>query len=471
MTHRFPPSILREYDIRGVVGQTLGEADARAIGQTFGTRARAEAEAHGASARIVVGRDGRLSSPALEQALVEGLLSAGVDAVRIGLCPTPMLYFAEATLDGVTGGIQVTGSHNPADQNGFKFVLRGRPFFGEAIAELASMAQAGNHAAGTGQVTRATVIDSYVATLLAALDGIDPAVLDGLRIGWDAGNGAAGPVIDRLVERLPGFHVCLHTAVDGRFPNHHPDPTVEANLDDLRDAVAAHALQFGVAFDGDGDRIGVVDSVGRVIWGDQLMMIFAEDVLQQHPGAAIVADVKASNHLFARIRALGGQAHMWKTGHSLIKSRMAEIGAPLGGEMTGHICFADSYFGFDDALYAAIRLIAATVRLGRSVTALRGAMPESVTTPELRIPVAEERKFAVIAEVMERLRQSGATVESIDGARVTTPDGWWLLRASNTQAALTARAESDDAEGLARLLDAIDAQLAASGVAREAGLP
>jgi phosphomannomutase len=244
---------------------------------------------------------------------------------------------------------------------------------------------------------------------------------------------------------------------------------VEANLADLRDAVAAHALQFGVAFDGDGDRIGVVDSMGRVIWGDQLMMIFAEDVLQARPGAAIVADVKASNHLFARIRALGGQAHMWKTGHSLIKSRMAEIGAPLGGEMTGHICFADSYFGFDDALYAAIRLIVATVRLGRSVTALRGAMPESVNTPELRFPVAEERKFAVIADVMERLRQSGATVETIDGARVTTPDGWWLLRASNTQAALTARAESDDADGLARLLDAIDAQLAASGVAREAG--
>jgi hypothetical protein len=214
MTHRFHPSILREYDIRGVVGQTLGEADARAIGQTFGTRARAEAEAP----RIVVGRDGRLSSPALEQALVEGLLSAGVDVVRIGLCPTPMLYFAEATLDGVTGGIQVTGSHNPADQNGFKFVLRGRPFFGEAIAELASMAQAGNHATGTGQVTDAAVIDSYVATLLAALDGIEPAVLGGLRIGWDAGNGAAGPVVDRLVERMPGFHVRLHTAVDGRFP-------------------------------------------------------------------------------------------------------------------------------------------------------------------------------------------------------------------------------------------------------------
>lgn len=471
MTHRFHPSILREYDIRGVVGQTLGEADAHAIGQTFGTRARAEAESDGTSPRIVVGRDGRLSSPALEQALVEGLLSTGVDAVRIGLCPTPMLYFAEATLAGITGGIQVTGSHNPADQNGFKFVLRRRPFFGEAIAELDRMARAGNHTTGTGQVTQARVIDSYVARLLAALDGIDPAVLEGLRIGWDAGNGAAGPVIDRLVERLPGFHVRLHTAVDGHFPNHHPDPTVEANLDDLRDAVAAHGLQFGVAFDGDGDRIGVVDSLGRVIWGDQLMMIFAEDVLQGHPGAAIVADVKASNHLFARIRALGGQAHMWKTGHSLIKSRMAEIGAPLGGEMTGHICFADSYFGFDDALYAAIRLIAATVRLGRSVTALRGAMPESVTTPELRFPVAEERKFAVIHEVMERLRQGGATVETIDGARVTTPDGWWLLRASNTQAALTARAESDNAGGLARLLDAIDAQLAASGVAREAGPP
>jgi phosphomannomutase len=265
---------------------------------------------------------------------------------------------------------------------------------------------------------------------------------------------------------LPGRHVLLHTHVDGLFPGHHPDPSVEANLADLRQAVARGRLDFGLAFDGDGDRLGVVDSRGRALAGDQLLMVFAEDVLKRQAGATVIADIKASGALFDRVRALGGEPLMWKTGHSHIKSKMKETGALLGGEMTGHVFLADDYYGFDDALYAAVRLIAATIRLGRTVTELRDAMPAMVNTPELRFPVDETRKFAVIDEVRTRLAAQGANMVSIDGVRVTTPLGWWLLRASNTEAMLTARAESESEAGLAALLAALDAQLAASGIRR-----
>ncbi|HEX8057975.1 MAG TPA: phosphomannomutase/phosphoglucomutase, partial [Novosphingobium sp.] len=266
--------------------------------------------------------------------------------------------------------------------------------------------------------------------------------------------------------KLPGEHHLLYTEVDGRFPNHHPDPTEEKNLADLKALVAEKKLDFGVAFDGDGDRIGAVDGTGRVIWGDQLLAIYAEDVLRDEPGATIIADVKASRALFERIAELGGKPLMWKTGHSLIKSKMKETNAPLAGEMSGHIFFAHQYYGFDDALYGAIRLIAASAHQGKSVTELRGAMPALVNTPELRFQVDESRKFTVIDEVQERLAASGADVDATDGVRVSTPDGWWLLRASNTQDVLVARAESGDQAGLDRLLAQVDAQLAASGLER-----
>jgi phosphomannomutase len=309
-------------------------------------------------------------------------------------------------------------------------------------------------------------MDVYVDRLLAALEGVDPERLESLTVGWDAGNGAAGPVIERLAARLPGRHVLLYTLVDGTCPNHHPDPSVESNLADLRRAVARGRLDFGLAFDGDGDRLGVVDGDGHALAGDQLLALFAEDVLKRHVGATVIADIKASGALFERVRALGGTPLMWKTGHSHIKSKMKETGALLGGEMTGHVFLADDYYGFDDALYAAVRLIAATVRLDRSVTELHAAMPVMINTPELRFPVKEARKFAVIEEVRARLAAAGASVVAIDGVRVTTPGGWWLLRASNTEAMLVARAESESEAGLALLLDALDAQLAASGIRR-----
>jgi len=463
MPHQFHTTVLREYDIRGIIGETLGPDDARAIGRGFATLLRR------AGGRLVaVCYDGRVSSPMLERALVEGLNASGCDVRRIGMGPTPMLYYAEASAEEVDGGIQITGSHNPANYNGFKMVFQGLPFFGEDIAKIGRMAAEGDWDDGTGIVETREVMGDYIDRLLVGLDGIDPDRLAALRVGWDAGNGAAGPALEALVAKLPGEHFTLFTDVDGNFPNHHPDPTEEKNLADLRKLVADKNLDFGVAFDGDGDRIGAIDGQGRVIWGDQLLMIYAEDLLRNRPGSTVIADVKASRLLFERVAELGGQPLMWKTGHSLIKSKMKETGAPLAGEMSGHVFFADGYYGYDDALYAAIRLIAASSRLGETVTQLKSAMPEVLNTPELRFQVDESRKFAAIEEVKERLAGTDADVNDTDGVRVTTPDGWWLLRASNTQDVLVARAESGTEAGLERLLAQIDQQLEASGLERGA---
>ena len=461
MSHSFDPTILREYDIRGIIGETLEADDARAIGRSFGTLMR-----RAGGSTVAVGYDGRQSSPMLEHALVEGLTASGCDVVRIGLGATPMLYFAEASAEDVDGGIQITGSHNPPNYNGFKMVFQGRPFFGADIQELGRRSSAGEWVDGSGSVEDRDVIDAYIDRMLEALDGIDPASLAGLKVGWDAGNGAAGPALEKLAARLPGEHHLLFTDVDGEFPNHHPDPTVEENLADLRNLVAEKSLDFGVAFDGDGDRIGAIDGEGRVIWGDQLLMVFAEDLLARRKGATIIADVKASRALFDHVAAHGGEPLMWKTGHSLIKSKMKETGSPLAGEMSGHVFFADEYYGYDDALYAGVRLIAAAARLGKSVTELRSAMPPMINTPEMRFQVDESRKFAAIGEIAERVAASDAVADTTDGVRVTTDDGWWLLRASNTQDVLVARAESESEEGLARLVAQIDEQLAASGLER-----
>lgn len=461
MSHQFHPTVLREYDIRGIIGETLGTADAYAIGRGFATLLR---EAGGS--KVAVGYDGRVSSPELEEALIAGLNASGVDAVRVGMGPTPMLYYAEASMPDVQGGIQITGSHNPANYNGFKMVFLGRPFFGEDIQQLGRLAAAGAWADGEGGHERREILGAYVDRLVEGLRGISQDRLAALRIGWDAGNGAAGPALELLTQKLPGEHHLLFTQVDGTFPNHHPDPTEEKNLEDLRALVAAKNLDFGVAFDGDGDRIGAIDGAGRVIWGDQLLMIYAEDLLKMVPEATIIADVKASRALFDHVSRHGGQPLMWKTGHSLIKSKMKETGSPLAGEMSGHVFFAHDYYGYDDALYAAVRLIAASARLGKSVTELRGEMPNLINTPEMRFQVDESRKFAVVDEVKARLAEAGADVNGTDGVRVNTPEGWWLLRASNTQDVLVARAESEDEAGLERLMAQIDAQLAASGLQR-----
>ncbi|MEN3972858.1 phosphomannomutase/phosphoglucomutase [Sphingomicrobium sp. XHP0235] len=454
MTHRFDPSILRQYDIRGVVGDTLSEDDARLLGRAFATKA----SQHGVT-RLAVGRDGRDHGPAMQSALIEGLREGGIDVVDVGMGPSPMLYYAVETLD-VGGGIQVTGSHNPSDYNGFKMLLGGGSIHGEAIQELGRIAEGGDWNSGSGSLGQADVLDDYVARLTHDFQG------GAFRIGWDAGNGAAGPALEQLIAALPGEHHAIYTEVDGAFPNHHPDPTVEKNLEDLKALVAEKDLDFGIAFDGDGDRIGAVDGKGRVVWGDQILMLLAAPVLEAHPGATIIADVKASKTFFERVADLGGEPLMWKTGHSLIKAKMKETGAPLAGEMSGHIFFKHRWYGFDDALYAAVRLIEAIAASGKSLTELVDAMPRSVATPEMRFEVGGKDKFAVVDALLANLRAQGADIDDTDGARVTTQDGWWLIRASNTQDVLAARAEADDEAALERLVAMIDAELSKLGVER-----
>ncbi|QXQ06507.1 phosphomannomutase/phosphoglucomutase [Sphingosinicellaceae bacterium] len=453
MPHDFHPTSLREYDIRGIIGETLGEDDAYAIGRSFGTRI-----ARAGGSKVAVGYDGRTSSPGLEAALVKGLNESGVEALRIGLGPTPMLYYAVHEL-ACDGGVMITGSHNPPNYNGFKMMLGQGPFFGADIQALGRAAAAGDWDDGAGTSQHVEIMDRYVDRLLKNFEG------KAFTIAWDCGNGVAGPVVEKLVKRLPGTHYTLFTEVDGSFPNHHPDPTDEANLVDLKRVVAEKHCDFGVAFDGDADRIGAVDGKGRVIWGDQLLSIFAVPVLKALPGATIIADVKASQMLFDRIRELGGKPLMWKTGHSLIKAKMKEVHSPLAGEMSGHVFFQHDWYGFDDGIYSAVRLISAVSSMGGSLTALKDAMPVLINTPELRFQSSEDRKFIVVEEVLARLKAAGADVDETDGARVNTPDGWWLLRASNTQDVLVARAEAVSEDALAQLMKALNETLSASGVA------
>ncbi len=457
MTHRFNPTILREYDIRGVVGETLTEADANALGLAFGSLV-----ARSGGAKVMVGYDGRLSSPALEAALVEGLVATGMTVHRVGLGPTPMLYFAAMT-QAADGGVMVTGSHNPPDQNGFKMMLHGAAFHGEAIQGLQGLAEKDDFVEGTGSAVVDSVFDAYVARLLEDYHGTRP-----LKVAWDAGNGSGGEAMAALTAKLPGTHLLLNEKIDGTFPAHHPDPTVEENLEQLRQTVLEQGCDLGIGLDGDADRIGVLDGKGRVLWGDQLMAIYAKDVLRTHPGAPIIADVKASRTLFDEIARHGGEPLMWRTGHSLIKAKMVEMQAPLAGEMSGHIFFADRYFGFDDALYAAVRILDIVGRSGESLADMRDALPQPVNTPEIRLPCPEARKFKVLEEVKARLRERGTkadvTIHDIDGVRVETPEGWWLLRASNTQAVLVVRVEAGDAKKLAQLKAELTAELQASGV-------
>ena len=456
--HHFDPTILREYDIRGIVGETLSDDDARAIGRGFASMLRARG-----GHRVALGFDGRLSSPRLHDAVAEGLCAAGVDVTSVGMGPTPMLYFASHVLD-VDGGIMITGSHNPPDYNGFKMVMLGKSFFGDDIQALGALMAAGDVASGDGGFAEVDLRERYRARLAKEF-----APAHRLKIIWDCGNGAAGDIVTALTAKLAADHTVLFGDVDGTFPNHHPDPTVAENLADLIAAVADQGADLGVGFDGDGDRIGVVDDQGRIIWGDQLLAILAEEVLADSPGATIIADVKASQALFDRIAALGGAPLMWRTGHSLIKAKMAETNAPLAGEMSGHIFFKDRYYGFDDALYVAMRLIGRLARTGEKLSALRDRLPDIVNTPEIRIEVDERQKFSAVERIKTWLANTGTgQVTDIDGVRVSTDDGWWLLRASNTQNVLVARCEAADAAGLDRLKAQVRAALAAADIRTDA---
>lgn len=453
-THAFHPTVLREYDIRGIVGETLATADATAVGKIFGTLVK-----RSGGKRVCVGYDGRVSSPSMEAALVAGLTSVGIAVDRVGRGPTPMLYFA--TMDsGADGGIMVTGSHNPPTHNGFKMMLNKKPFFGADIKKLGEMAGTGDLDLGEGSVKDTPVFEAYIARMLKDYSGARP-----ITAVWDPGNGAGGEVVTALVKKLPGRHIVINGEIDGTFPAHHPDPTVPKNLEQLIATVAKEKADVGFAFDGDADRIGVVDGKGRILWGDQILQVLAEDVLREHQGGTIIADVKASQALFDEVARMGGKPLMWKTGHSLIKNKMAETKSPLAGEMSGHIFFADKYYGFDDAVYAAVRFLSIMARDATFDLARRyDAMPVMVNTPELRFPCDDTRKFAVIDEVKARLQKSGANVSDIDGVRVNSNGGWWLLRASNTQAVLVARAEAANEKALDALKAELAQQLQASGL-------
>ncbi len=457
--HKFHPSVLREYDIRGIVGKTLGPLDAHAIGRAYGTLVQSK----GGNV-IALGYDGRLSSPELTEAVTEGLVSTGAHVKRVGLGPTPMLYYAIKHL-GADAGIMVTGSHNPSDHNGFKMALSSGPVYGDAILAIGEIAGGGHYAAGPGKIEDFDIQDAYVERLLKDYLGPRP-----LKIVWDSGNGASGEILRRLTAKLPGEHILLFDEIDGRFPNHHPDPTVPENLVDLQRTVAETGADIGIGFDGDGDRIGAIDGTGRIIWGDQLLAIYAREVLAAHPGETIIADVKASQILFDEIARLGGKPLMWKTGHSLIKAKMAETGSPLAGEMSGHIFFADKWYGFDDALYCGVRLASLVSLAGKSLAAIADELPKVFNTPETRFEVEAARKFEVIREVKARLAAvQGISVNDIDGVRVNTPDGWWLARASNTQEVLVARAESATLDGLERLKALLKEQLSLSGISPPEG--
>ena len=453
--HRFDPTILRAYDIRGIFEHTLTAVDAFHIGLSFITLQRDRG--HGIS--VVVGRDGRLSSPALAAALVEGLVAGGAQVADIGCGPTPMLYFAAHELDA-GGAIQVTGSHNPPQHNGFKMVMGGGSFFGDDITLLGNASAMGvSHATG-GSHHETPMQERYIARITAGMQS------NGMTVIWDCGNGAAGDVTTKLVQQIGGQHHVLFPEIDGTFPNHHPNPVDPETLEILRREVSKKSAQFGIGFDGDGDRIGVVDAQGRQVPGDLLTAFIAQDVARRHDGKPMLLDVKSSDVALDLLHKAGAKPEIWKTGHSHIKKRMKDVGAPLAGEMSGHIFIADDYYGFDDAIYAGLRIIDQSVRTGFDITAFMDSLPEQHATPEMRVACADSEKFTVMDRITKTVlaKMGPEAVSTIDGVRVRTDAGWWLLRASNTEAVLIARAEAASRETLDALIGDVDAVLESAGL-------
>lgn len=453
----FDPSILRAYDIRGIIDETLTDRDAFMVGRCFGTIVRDRG-----GKLVTLGRDGRLSSETLEKAMTEGLMACGLEVLTIGLVPTPALYYSEYYCEA-DGAIMITGSHNPMNHNGFKLSLNKRSFHGEDIKNFAILARGGTFAEGNGHTKSVDILDSYINQL--ARDYYDHyAQGRELKVAWDMGNGVAGPSVKKLTEKLPGTHILLNEEIDGTFPNHHPDPQDPKNLIQLQEVVLREKCHLGLAFDGDGDRLGIVDDKGRMVWGDQLLLLCAEEVISHKPGALIVADVKASQTLFDEVKKMGGKPLMWCTGHSLIKKKMAEIKADLGGEMSGHLFFKDRYYGFDDALYAAIRVMGITSLRMKPLSKWYDALPKLKNTPEIKIDCGDERKFQIVEDVKRRVQAANANVIDIDGVRVTSDKGWWLLRASNTGGSLIARVEAENEDDLQGLQDDLRSNLAMSGI-------
>jgi phosphomannomutase/phosphoglucomutase len=457
----FNPRSFREYDIRGVAERDLDDATVVALGRAVA--ARVAAGSGRPRPRIAIGRDPRLTSPRLFAALAAGVAAAGGQVVDIGVVPTPVLYFAAFHL-AVEGSVMITGSHNPAPDNGFKLLLGTAALHGDDIAALrdlvAAHLAAGDAPPPAASVERRDVLPAYLDHAVGALR-LGPRRC---KVVVDAGNGAGGPAAVELYRRL-GFDVVeLYCEMDGRFPNHHPDPTQPENVADLQARVAAESAELGIALDGDADRIGAVDSTGRILWGDQLMILLGKAILAEVPAARFIGEVKCSQAMYDELTRAGGRPEMWKVGHSLIKARMKETGAALGGEMSGHMFFAHRYLGFDDAVYAGARLLELLSRSPRTLTELAGELPVLVNTPELRVDCPDERKFDLVRAVTRRLRMRSdvTAVIDIDGVRASFGDGWGLVRASNTQPALVVRCEAPSNERLDEIRGIVEGEIAAA---------
>ncbi len=437
MTEIINPHIFRQYDVRGIVGRDLTTGVVEQLGKGYGTYVLR----HGGS-KVSVGYDARLSSPGFCDTLTEGMLSTGLDVVRVGLVPTPVLYYSLFHLD-VGGGVVITGSHNPPEYNGFKLAVGRATIYGEEIQAVRRIIESGDFATGRGRLTEQDVIPGYLQTVKEHIGPFERR----LKVVVDAGNGTGGMFGPELIRDLGAEVVELYCEVDGRFPNHHPDPTVPKYLTDLIAKVREEEADLGIAWDGDADRIGVIDDLGNIIWGDQLMILFSREVLASRPGASIIFEVKCSQALPQEIEKAGGVPVMWKTGHSLIKEKMKELHSPLAGEMSGHLFFADEYFGYDDAIYASCRLIRLLSRSGKGIRELLSDVPVYYSTPETRVACPEEKKFGIVEEVARFFKRDYETID-VDGVRVLFGDGWGLVRASNTQPALVLRFEATTPERL-----------------------
>jgi phosphomannomutase/phosphoglucomutase len=427
-------TVFREYDIRGIAETELVDSGIKLLGQAIGTYMQRH---YGRS--VNVGRDVRLSGDRLRDALVAGLLVSGCDVTDIGQVPTPLLYYSVHHL-GADGGVMITGSHNPPEYNGFKVMARGGTIYGAAIQELRRMIEEDDLASGPGTERSYDAATPYVEEITSQIHLSRP-----VKVVIDAGNGAAGPTMHRILDRLNVNATELFFEMDGRFPNHHPDPTVEENLVDLKRAVAEEGAELGISFDGDADRIGAIDENGNVVWGDYLLLIYAREILSRKPGATFIGEVKCSQIMYDELRKLGANAIMYKTGHSLIKAKMKEEHAELAGEMSGHMFFKDRYYGFDDALYAACRLLEIVAASGKPLSAQIEGLPKMITTPEIRFDTPDDIKFDVVKRVADHFRTARQIVD-VDGARILFPEGWGLVRASNTQPVLVMRFEAPSQE-------------------------
>ena len=442
------PRIFREYDIRGLVDKDLTDEVVRLIGQGFATCISRQGKR-----RVAVGRDGRLSSPQFRDPLVQGMVKGGLEVIDVGVCPTPVFYFSLFHLDR-EGGIMITGSHNPPEFNGFKVCVGKETLYGEQIQDLRKIIESKNFVEGQGSVSFQEIIPIYQNFVLKNIQ-----LKRKLKVVMDSGNGTAGAVAPKILRDL-GCEVSeLYSEVDGRFPNHHPDPTIPENMKDVIAQVKETGAELGLGYDGDADRIGAVDHLGNIIWGDQLMILFSRQILSRHPGATIVSEVKCSQNLYDDIAKHGGRGIMWRAGHSLLKSKMKEEKALLGGEMSGHIFFADRYFGYDDAIYASCRLLEILSQSDKRIPDLLSDVPKTFNTPEIRVDCPDDQKFELVERVKESFRKEYPIVD-VDGVRVLFPDGWGLVRASNTQPALVLRFESKSPERLKEIRALVESRVA-----------